>query len=229
MKFFKYIPICVSFFIAGCETLMPPSPGDNPNYAPSYPIERDPKLGRLATGTIYNSETSRPLFETQRARHVGDVLTVVLKERTTATKQAATKQTKNDAVDIKNAAFLGQPISLGHGYNMDFDLKNKRNFDGNGESRQNNLLEGSITVTVAGVLTNGNMMIQGEKWIKINQGNEYVRLSGVVRPEDIRPDNSIDSDRVANARISYGGTGQVNNSNAQGWLSRILWAPFFPT
>ncbi len=84
-------------------------------------------------------------------------------------------------------------------------------------------------MTVAQVLANGNMVVQGEKWVKINQGNEYVQLSGIVRPRDIRPDNSVTSDRVANARISYGGTGQINNANAQGWLARFIWSPLFPT
>ncbi len=124
---------------------------------------------------------------------------------------------------------MGRPISLGSGYSMDFDLDNQRQFNGEGRSIQNNKLAGSISVTVAKVLANGNMVVQGEKWVRINQGNEFVRLSGIVRPQDIKADNTITSDRIANARISYGGTGQINNTNAQGWLSRILWGPLFPT
>lgn len=215
--------------LSGCETLYPPTPGHNPDYAPTYPTTPDPKELRKVSGSLYSNETALPLFETPRARHPGDILTVFLVERTDAQKAANTVQSKEDSEKVTNAAFLGQPISFGHGYSADFDLSNKRRFTGDGQSRQNNRLDGSISVTVAKVLSNGNMVIQGEKWIRINQGNEFVQLSGIVRPQDIKADNSIASNRVANARISYGGTGQVSNTNAQGWLARILWGPIFPT
>lgn len=213
----------------GCETLNPPAPGKNPDYAPTYPTTPDPKELRKVSGSIYSNETALPLFETPRARHPGDILTVFLIEKTDAQKGASTTQTKEETDKIFNAAFLGRPISLGSGYSADFDLSNKRKFTGDGQSKQNNKLQGSISVTVAKVLANGNMIVQGEKWVRINQGSEFVQLSGIVRPQDIRADNTISSDRVANARISYGGVGQVNNSNAQGWLARILWGPIFPT
>ncbi|MDI9819486.1 MULTISPECIES: flagellar basal body L-ring protein FlgH [unclassified Legionella] len=214
--------------LAGCEALSPPYPGTHPDYAPTYPTGPDPKQVRYVNGSIYNAETVIPLFETPRARHAGDVLTVTLIERTDAQKRAITRQRKNERDQIFNATFMGRPIALGGGYSMDFDLDARRQFEGEGQSVQNNKLAGSISVTVAKVLANGSMMVQGEKWIHINQGSEYVRLSGIVRPQDIRPDNSITSDKVANARISYGGTGQVNNTNAQGWLARFIWGPLFP-
>ena len=221
---------CIAaMLLSGCETLNPPRPGINPNFAPTYPTTPDPKELRKVSGAIYSNETALPLFETPRARHPGDILTVFLVEKTEAQKAATTTQTKEDAEKIVNATFLGRPIALGSGYSMDFDLSNKRKFTGDGQSRQNNKLDGSISVTVTRVLANGNMVIQGEKWIRINQGNEFVQLSGIVRPQDIKADNSITSNRIANARIAYGGTGQVNNTNAQGWLSRILWGPIFPT
>lgn len=215
--------------LSGCETLHPPAPGDNAAYAPTYPAGPDPKELRKETGAIYSAETALPLFETPRARHPGDILTVILVERTDAQQNTTTTQKKNDQEKIINTAFLGRPISLGSGYSMDFDLNNQRNFTGQGNSVQNNKLTGNISVTVAKVLANGNMIVQGEKWVRINQAREFVQLSGIVRPQDIKADNSISSDRVANARISYGGTGQINNTNAQGWLARILWGPLFPT
>lgn len=214
--------------LSGCELLNPPRPGGSPEYAPTYPTGPDPKQSRYVSGSIYNAETALPLFETPRARHVGDIVTLLLVEKTNAEKRAITRGKKDDETQVTNNAFLGQPISLGHGYSMDFDLQAKRKFSGEGQSIQNNKLNGSISVTVSRVLPNGNMMIQGEKWVRINQGNEFVRLSGIIRPQDIRPDNVITSDRVANARISYGGTGQVNNTNAQGWFARFIWSPYFP-
>lgn len=230
MRYVIYAVTCmVVMFISGCETINPPRQGANPDYAPTYPTTPDPKELRKASGAIYNSETALPLFETPRARHPGDILTVYLIENTNAQKSASTTQKKNETEKITNNLFLGRPIALGSGYNMNFDLDNQRQFTGQGSSIQNNKLAGSISVTVSKVLSNGNMMVQGEKWIRINQGNEFVQLSGIVRPQDIKADNTISSDRVANARISYGGTGQINNANAQGWLARILWGPIFPT
>jgi flagellar L-ring protein FlgH len=215
--------------LVGCEAIKPPLPGVNPDYAPTYPTSPDPKELRKESGAIYSNETALPLFETPRARHPGDILTVILMESTDAQKNASTTEKKLDQEQIVNATFLGKPIALGGGYSMDFNLNNQRQFTGQGQSLQNNKLAGKISVTVAKVLPNGNMVVQGEKWIRINQGNEFVQLSGVIRPQDIKPDNTISSERVANARISYGGTGQINNTNAQGWLSRFLWSPLFPT
>lgn len=230
MKLLHSIIFCLSFILlSGCEALNPPAPGKNPDYAPTYPTTPDPKELRKVSGAIYSNETALPLFETPRARHPGDILTVFLVERTDAQKNTTTTQKKNDSTQVTNKLFLGRPISLGSGYSMDFDLDNERKFTGDARSIQNNRLAGSISVTVAKVLANGNMVVQGEKWVRINQGNEFVQLSGIVRPQDIRADNSLNSDRVANARISYGGTGQFNNTNAQGWLSRFLWGPLFPT
>lgn len=230
MKRFTIAITCMSIvLLSGCEALNPPAPGLNPDYAPTYPVNPDPKELRKVSGSIYSAETALPLFETPRARHPGDILTVFLVERTDAQKNATTTQKKNDSEKITNKLFLGRPISLGSGYSMDFDLDNQRQFTGDAKSIQNNRLAGSISVTVSKVLANGNLMVQGEKWVRINQGNEFVQLSGIVRPQDIKADNSITSDRVANARISYGGTGQINNTNAQGWLARFLWSPLFPT
>lgn len=230
MNLFKTMGTClVLALLSGCEALNPPVPGGNPDYAPTYPTGPDPKELRKETGAIYSSETALPLFETPRARHPGDLLTVFLVENTDAQKNATTTQKKLETDKIVNATVFGRPINLGSGYNFDFDLSNDRQFNGDAKSIQNNRLAGSISVTVSKVLPNGNMLVQGEKWIRINQGNEFVQLSGIVRPQDIKADNSITSDRVANARISYGGTGQVNNSNVQGWFARILWSPLFPT
>lgn len=225
----KWILLGTIGLLNGCVVIAPNvAPGINPEYAPTYPAAPDPKDSRYVQGAIYNADTAMPLFETPRARHVGDIVTVILTEKTDAQKQATTKGKKEDSTTIANAAFLGRPISFGSGYSANFDLSAKRQFNGDSQSIQNNKLVGNISVTISKVLPNGNMLIQGEKWVKINQGNEYIQLSGIIRPQDIRPDNTILSDKVANARIGYGGTGQVNNSNVQGWFSKILWSPFYP-
>jgi flagellar L-ring protein precursor FlgH len=108
-------------------------------------------------------------------------------------------------------------------------IDNKTEFDGEGASKQSNQLQGSITVTVARRLANGNLLVRGQKWIAINQGKEFVRLQGIVRPIDIDPDNSISSLKVADAMISYGGKGTLADANSPGLLARFFnlsWLPF---
>jgi flagellar L-ring protein precursor FlgH len=230
MKTIKLTITClVVLFLSGCEALNPPAPGKDIAFAPTYPVTPDPKELRKISGAIYSDETVVPLFETARARHAGDILTIVLVENTNAQQNMTTTQKKNDKTKSTNPLFLGRPISLGAGYSMNMDLDNQRQFTGQGQSVQNNRLVGSISVTVSKVLANGNLMVQGEKWIRINQSKEYVQLSGLVRPRDIGRDNSITSDRVANARIYYGAVGQSNNANVQGWLSKFIWGQFYPT
>ena len=107
-------------------------------------------------------------------------------------------------------------------------VHNETEFDGEGDSRQSNRLEGDITVTVAQRLANGNLLVRGQKWIQINQGKEYVRIQGIVRPIDIDSDNSISSLKVADAMIAYGGKGALNDANQPGLLSRFFNLPWLP-
>jgi flagellar L-ring protein precursor FlgH len=100
-------------------------------------------------------------------------------------------------------------------------------FDGKGQTNQNNKLHGTISVTVTRVLSNGNLVIQGESWVTINQGREYVRLAGIVRSDDIEPGNTVSSQRLADSRISYSGSGQVGNSSRGGLLTQLM-TKFFP-
>ena len=107
-------------------------------------------------------------------------------------------------------------------------LSGTQSFDGEGDSSQSNSLNGDITVTVVERFANGNLRIRGEKWVTINQGREFIRVSGIVRPYDIAPDNSIDSTRVADARIAYSGRGALAAANRMGFLSRFLNSVMHP-
>jgi flagellar L-ring protein precursor FlgH len=91
-----------------------------------------------------------------------------------------------------------------------------------------NSLSGNITVTIHQVMPNGTMLVRGEKWLTLNQGDEYIRVSGLVRPQDIGPDNSIESTRLADARITYSGTGATHDANVMGWLARFFISPLWP-
>ncbi|MDE0856650.1 MAG: flagellar basal body L-ring protein FlgH, partial [Nevskia sp.] len=141
---------------------------------------------------------------------------------TTAQTAATTNSSKAVHDTLGNIGIFGKTI------HTNSSVSASRAFKGAGDSAQSNSLQGSITVQVAQRLPNGNLLVRGEKQIQINQGYEYVKLEGVIRPADIGTDNSVTSDRVANARISYTGKGQVADANAQGWISRFFNSPWFP-
>ncbi|MEW6765431.1 MAG: flagellar basal body L-ring protein FlgH [Pseudomonadota bacterium] len=208
---------------SGCAS-QPPMVSD-PTFAAV--LEPEPKMIEpKRNGAIFNPEMHAGLFGDQKAFQVGDVLTVKLQEKTDASKSAKATSTKADANEVGVASLFGLPANtIG---NMDATLSASRSFSGDGTATQKNKLEGDITVTVARVMPNGNLMIQGEKFIGINQGLEFVRIAGVVRPADVARDNTVLSTRVANARIQYGGEGAINDANTQGWLGRFFSSPFFP-
>lgn len=198
------------------ETVLPPTfPIDNP--AP-------PKTN----GTIYQAGHEVSLFQDHIASRVGDVLTIRLEEATTGAKQAKTKANKTTTEDT-NMGTQAEPVLAGGAFRrLMFDTGTNLQFDGKGETNQYNKLQGMISVTVTRVLSNGNMVVQGETWITIDQGREYIRLTGIVRPEDIVDSNNVvSSQRIADARISYSGSGMVGNSSRGGLLTQFLFK-YFP-
>lgn len=213
--------------VAGCSHVTPVSRGDSDDFAVTMPPQPVPPEHNA--GAIYQPASSQALFEDFKARRVGDVLTVVLSERTDASKSANTSTSKDASVDIANPTIAGRPVTRNGVPILDNRLSGSRSFDGSGDSSQSNRLDGSIAVTVSEVLPNGNLVVQGERWLAINQGKEYIRLRGIVRPVDIRANNTVLSTQVADAQLAYGGRGAVADSNRQGWASRFFnsgWWPF---
>ena len=156
------------------------------------------------------------------------VVTVLLVEATDAAKKSDTTLDKSSTTSIPNPVLAGKLRDFGDDNTLGFELESDTAFDGESASNQSNSLEGSITVTVAKVYPGGNLYVQGEKWIQINQGNEYIRLRGIIRPVDISSDNSILSTKIADARMSYSGTGATADVNKAGWLSRFFISPIWP-
>jgi flagellar L-ring protein precursor FlgH len=181
-----------------------------------------------APGTIYNPAGSFDLFMDLRARAVGDILTILLVERTDASKESSTSTARGSNIDTGLPTFAGRPITSGGTPILNNELGSDVTFDGQADSSQSNRLDGSITVTVAERLPNGNLRVQGEKRITINQGEEYIRLEGIVRPVDIGPENTVPSTQVADATISYSGRGNLAATNRPGWLARFFNSPWFP-
>lgn len=180
-------------------------------------------------GSIYLSGNSVALFEDRRARRVGDIITIELVERTLAQKSAKTSTTKDSDVSFDTpGTLLGGDLTKEGIPLFNAELAASRGFAGSGASSQSNQLEGTVSVTVAQVFANGSLLVRGEKSLVINQGEERVQISGMVRPEDIDPDNSVPSNRVADVRIVYAGSGALADANAQGWLSRFFNSPLWP-
>ncbi len=178
-----------------------------------------------SAGSLYDNQGGLWLFGDQRARNVGDVLTVVLQERTSATKSASTSTSKSQSIGIDVPNFFGQvPVPE----NFSADVGSDRDFEGSGNTSQSNQLSGQLTVQVVERLNGGVLRIAGKKRLRLNQGVETLQLTGLVRPEDISPTNTVDSQRIANADISYSGRGAVADSNAQGWLARFFASPLWP-
>jgi flagellar L-ring protein FlgH len=211
----------MAFALVGCVT----APKE-PDYSATWPDP--PPAAESANGAIYQAGHDIALFENSVARRVGDTLTVRLNERTNASKSSSTSTSKSTSVDMAAPTIAGRPVTV-HGTEvLSASVDNNSKFDGEGDSSQSNRLEGDITVTVAQRLPNGNLLIRGQKWITINQGKEYVRIQGIVRPIDIDPDNSISSLKVADAQIAYGGKGALNDAATPGLLARFFNVPWLP-
>jgi flagellar L-ring protein precursor FlgH len=209
--------------LSGCAAMQP---RDRQSYAPTRPPEIAPKV--VNNGAIYQADTARPLFEDNKARHVGDLLTIVLVESTNASKKASTTTKKSTSLDTGTPTILGGGVTL-HGKNLlNNSISSGSDFSGSGDSSQSNSLTGTVSVTVARVLPNGNLVVRGQKNVTINQGQEYLQISGIVRPEDISSDNQVASNLVADARITYAGRGAVADSNAMGWLARFFVSKLWP-
>ena len=215
--------------LAGCVAPTP-KPND-PYYAPVLP--RTPLPAAANNGSIYQAGFEQNLYSDRKAFRVGDIITITLNERTQASKNANSQIAKNSNAELGLTSLFGSSLttnnplgsndlSLSAGYSGDRTTK------GDSKAAQGNTLTGSITVTVADVLPNGIIAVRGEKWMTLNTGDELVRIAGMVRADDIATDNTVPSTRVADARITYSGTGSFADASQPGWFDRFFLSPLFP-
>ena len=179
-------------------------------------------------GAIYQAGQQMELFADLKARRVGDILTIKLNESTAASKNAETKTSKATGVANTGPTIFGKTITAQGVPIFNTSMTGSDTFDGAGAVTQSNSLAGHLTVTVTDVQANGNLVVQGDKTLKLNQGEEFVHIAGVIRPADIASDNTVTSDKIADAHISYSGKGVVNSTNRVGWLARFFNSPFAP-
>lgn len=212
----------VLMILQGCTAMsrsraMPDDPAFAPVRAQAM-MQRD-----MDSGAIFQPARNYNLYGDTKALNIGDVLTVTLQESTRASKNAETSITKDQELSLAEPNIFGKNnIGLNASANLE------RDFSGSAEADQSNSLAGSITVTVIEVLPNGVLRIRGEKWLSLTNGDEYIRLTGMVRPQDIQPDNTVASNRIADARFAYGGTGDFDQANQMGWLARFFNSEWWP-
>lgn len=211
-----------------CLTLVACSapPKAEPDFSPAQPqvTIRDAN----PNGAIYQVSSNRFFFEDIRARRVGDVINVILDERTDATKTASTSANKGTKIGIPKPTLFGGKMTGAISDLLTNDISASSDFAGTADSSQSNRLNGSVAVVVDKVLSNGNLWIRGQKQLTLNQGSEVVRVSGLIRPVDITPQNTILSNQIADASITYGGSGLLADSNRAGWLTRVFTSPLWP-
>jgi flagellar L-ring protein precursor FlgH len=230
------VAIVLALGLSGCASNTTPI-AHTPQFAPILPVAIEKP--RMATGAIYNGRQSDNWFGRVRAYNVGDVITVLLNESTQAgrtQKGSVTRTASNDVIpSVGNAPnglnarvqnmrlptkILGTQLSGVLG-GVDLSRANIKS-EGGGEADQQASLIGDVSVTVAEVLANGNLMVRGEKQLALTEGAEIIQVSGIIRPEDISPNNTVQSRRLANAQIAYRGTGDMANAAKAGWGTNAL-------
>ena len=195
------------------------------DFEPMYPQEMPLVETNNRSGTIFNAAQGNLFSMETKAQQVGDIITVSFAESFQATKSqnAATSRSLDSSVNLPGVADLILPNSTNA---ADLSTKlaagSENSFSGSGSSAQSNSLTGQVSVHVVRVFQNGNLEILGKKKLTLNNGDEYIRVHGIVRPQDIDAENVVSSDRIANANIQYIGAGDIAESSKKGWYSKLL-------
>jgi len=199
--------------VSACASkAMPIKTSDFSPVLPPVPIEK-----AVADGSIYSGGINDGLFGDRKAYRVGDIITIILREKTMSQKSASNKTSRTSNNSVIPLLLPGDP-ALAAGL-----ASNSIDNTGNGSTSQSNTLGGDISATVVRALTNGNLIIRGEKMITLNDGNEYIQISGMIRSEDVQPDNTVLSKRIANAEISYSGDGDYVDATKAGWGTKLFY------
>jgi len=206
--------------LAGC-TLVPQQPlVHSPDFGPVYPPVEERQ--QVATGAIFHPRMGDNFFGRGRNFQVGDVITVILSESTQAARtqnSALSRKSSNDVVPAGTQARVGNMAGVLNGINLlGGSIENK----GSGTADQRASLEGAVAVSVVQVMSNGNLVLRGEKQLALNEGTEVIQVAGVIRPEDVAPNNTVLSRRLAHAQISYRGSGDLAATTRPGWGTNAL-------
>ncbi len=223
----RFIFIIFILSIQSCATYMQDQIGEEfKSIQPDF--SNFENINNATEGAVYDGDGG--LFASdRRANRVGDIITITLEETMTAANSGTetTSKTDNYTFDLPEALFgpsslIGKLFFPGGVAEGNLTGGTTQAFTGSGTAAQSNSLTGTISVTIVRVYPNGNLEVKGQRKLMYNSGTEYIRLAGVVRPDDISSSNTVSSTKVADAQISYTGTGDMNDSVTKGWLSRYF-------
>lgn len=208
------------FFIilTGCATQQVAGP--SPEYAPVIPQAKN--LSSLPTGSVYSAAYSDSWFGEKKAFQVGDIITVVLDESLDADSNSSSETSRTTKTDILSPLQLARLGSAGGLLSSDLQEENEISAEGSGSLDQSATFKGTMTAQVAEVYPNGNLLIRGEKIVNFTNGTEIVQVKGIIRPQDVQPDNTVQSRRLAAAQITYKGVGAAANAQRVPWGSGFL-------
>ena len=211
--------------VSACSVLPPQALTHSPGFEPVLPLEKPAE--RMPTGGIYVSRQSDSWFGRGRNFQVGDVITVLLNESTQAARTQGSdlsRESKNDVVTSTLQAGVSKKMGGNFGKAIgDMNLNgNTISSKGTGTAGQQASLTGSVALSVVSVMANGNLVLRGEKQVALTEGSEIIQVSGIIRPEDVSAVNTVQSRRLANAKISYRGSGDVASTAKAGWGTSAL-------
>ena len=214
--------VCVTALLGGCAStdLTQKTLTHSPEFAPVYPLASD--AYRIPTGGIYGNRQSDAWFGRGRNFQVGDIITVLLDESTQAARTSNTdlsREAKNTGLPTGLNTEIGKISPFLQGIDLSSSGQTSK---GKGVADQKATLKGSLAVTVVEVLANGNLMVRGEKKLGLAEGTEVIQVSGIIRPQDVGPNSTVQSLRLANAQIAYRGNGDVANAAKAGWGTSAL-------
>ncbi|MDP5240626.1 flagellar basal body L-ring protein FlgH [Uliginosibacterium sp. 31-16] len=214
--FSRYAFLLVPCMLSACSFLQQTTNVHQPMTARPVP----PAQAVEATGSIF-SASSRSLFEDRRARYIGDTLTINLVEKNQASKSSNASANRASSVEMAAPVITGV-MGKNLATNMSATAGADQTFAGKGGAAANNAFTGTVTVTVIEVYPNGNLLVSGEKQVAINQGQEFIRFSGVVNPTYVTSSNTVQSTQVADARVEYKASGYMDEAQTMGWMQRIF-------
>lgn len=210
-------------FLSGCAAQQVAGP--SPEFAPVIP---QPTIASsIPTGSIYSASHADSWFGEKKTYQIGDVITVLLSESVNGSASAtneASRETSTDVLTASQIARLGSPGGLLLDSDNGTPIDTAVSSSGSGATGQSASLTGTMTAQVVEVYPNGNLLIRGEKIVNFSQGSEVIQVKGIIRPQDVQPDNSVQSKRIASAQITYKGTGQNANASKTPWGTNILMA-----
>jgi flagellar L-ring protein precursor FlgH len=222
----RTIAAFLPLLLAACATPPTPQPGVYPGRLPDLELAEHPRP--ISEGSLYTEESGSELVGDFRGRHLGDVIVVRITESALGTSSADSKLDKTSANELKAPTLLGYENKLKGVLGPDFDpalaykTANAQNFDGKGETNRAASLTAQVAVRVMAVGTGGRMVVAGTKDITVNREHQTLTLAGIIRPEDVRADNTVASSSIADLTIKYGGTGDVAEMTRQGWFTKLI-------